>query len=180
MKIACIGSRETTPELETKMEEIGAAIVSRGWYLGSGNARGSDAAYARGANRVDPTKVILYVVDARHNPQFIVKGNHVVTTTEREWERLAAQHHPGYLRMKPYVQGLMNRNAGIVRNADAVIAFLNRNATGFGGTGHGWRIAGTLEIPRLDISLPKNLARVTEFLDGVVKLHTSGPDQIRQ
>lgn len=163
-KIACIGSRDIPPDVEAKMEAIGEYIAQRGWYLGSGNALGADAAYARGANRVDPSKVIIYLPFPSYNRELIVPGNHIVNDTQPEWERLAAQHHPRFPLLTRGAKAMMVRNAGIVRNADFVIAYLNRTKIGGGGTGHGWRIAGELGIPRLDISIPKNLERAIEEL----------------
>lgn len=164
MKIACIGSREINPQIESEMEHIGEFIARQGWWLASGNAIGSDQAYARGANRVNPTKVILYLPWSTYEDQAIVEGNQVLESPKPEWEELAARHHPRYPLLGQGAQKMMVRNAGIVRNADAVIAYLNRRKIGGGGTGHGARIASALEIPLLDISLPKNLAHAIEFL----------------
>lgn len=164
MKIACIGSRDISPEIEKKMEAIGEFIASKGWWLGSGNALGSDAAYARGANRIDPKRVILYLPWSTYNKELIVAGNRLCVETQPEWENLAARHHPRYPLLGQGVKAMMIRNAGIVRNADAVIAYLNRTKIGGGGTGHGWRIAEALGIPHLDVSLPRNMENAIKFL----------------
>lgn len=37
-------------------------------------------------------------------------------------------------------------------NSEVTLAYLNHKATGFGGTGHGWRIAGELKQLRMDVS----------------------------
>jgi len=46
----------------------------------------------------------------------------------------------------------MYRNASIIMSSNYVFAYLNHEVAGQGGTGHGWRMAGALGIPRLDLA----------------------------
>lgn len=164
-RIACIGSREISGKTEKLMESIGEFIIQQGWYVSSGNAIGSDAAYARGANRIDPTHVILYLPKPNVNKELIVEGNRVSTKQPQEWVDVARNHHDRFDKLDPYVQKLMARNAGIVLRATKVIAYLNPNKPWGGGTGHGWRIAKTYNIPRLDLSEKEyTLQEVSEWL----------------
>lgn len=166
IRVACIGSRETTPEIEAVMEKIGRMIVRRGGYISSGNALGADAAYARGANEIDPTHVILYLPWSTYNDELIVEGNRVTWEEKPEWVVVAERHHPRFAYLKRGAKAMMIRNAGILSRANACIALLNPNKIGGGGTGHGWRIAGEMGIPRMDLGSSSCTARaLQDFLE---------------
>jgi hypothetical protein len=172
MRIACIGSREITPELSGKLANIGRLIAQRGWFISSGNADGSDCSYARGANEIDPAKVIIYLPWKNYNPQYIVKGNLVTSDIKPEWIEPARRHHAIYDSLGQGVQKLMCRNIGILWKADACIAVLNHAKKGYGGTGQGWRYATELGIPKLDVSVLflKQIEEVTErFLNSLTE-----------
>lgn len=152
IRVACIGSREISPWAEGMMEKIGEILVLNGAYIATGNALGSDAAYARGANRIDPTHVIIYLPWKTYNKEFLVEGNRITWDENPEWEFVARAHHPVFDQLKKGARSMMIRNAGILSKANACIAFLNHAKEGGGGTGHGWRISNTMGIPRFDIS----------------------------
>lgn len=163
MRIACIGSRDISDETEKLLIEIGKFIAFKDWTIVSGNALGSDASYAKGANLVDPTKVWLHLPWPSYNSGLIVRGN-VIRPHNPQDSILAEKHHPAYPNLSQGVKKLMDRNAGILLDSDAVLAVLNPKKMGGGGTGHGWRIAGALGIPRLDLNGQK-LEDVFEFLE---------------
>jgi len=152
VRIACIGSRDISAWSGAIMEKIGEVIVLAGGYVTTGNAIGSDAAFARGGNRVNPSHVILYLPWKTYNEELIVEKNLVTWQDNPEWEFMARAHHPVYDQLSKGAKQMMNRNAGILSRANACIAFLNHSKQGFGGTGHGWRISGTMGIPRFDLS----------------------------
>ena len=166
MRIACIGSRNIKDSEKhlNVCRFVGAIIAGKGWYVASGNAEGADHAYAEGANIVNPRQVILYLPEENHFPQHIVEGNRVTSDIQDSWRIIAKQHHPAYDKLKPYVQRLMDRNAGILSRAEKCIAWLNHDKPGFGGTGHGWRIAADMKIPRLDLSCIKSFEEIKNFL----------------
>lgn len=171
IKIACIGSRDVSPDAIRLMEQIGAYLASNNYQVATGNAVGSDQAFARGANSIDAERVSLYLPWKTYEKSAIVLGNQIMAFSKEDEAtdtRLAAAHHPAWAYLTPGVHKLMVRNAGIVRNSSAVLAWLNHNKKGFGGTGHGWRIAEALNIPRLDIS-DASLETVIEFLNNIVK-----------
>ena len=149
-RIACIGSREISSELSGHLANIGRLIAQKGWFVSSGNADGSDCSFARGANAIDPTKVILYLPWRKYNDQNIVAGNRVTWEIKPEWVEPARRNHAIYDSLGQGVQKLMCRNIGILWKADACLAVLNHSKKGLGGTGQGWRYAG---------SFPKALTR---------------------
>lgn len=164
MRIAAIGSRKITPEQRELFVNIGKFIVSGGDYISSGNAEGSDEAFATGGSLIDPKRVIIYLPWANYNTYFLHKNNNILTSPKNEWFDLTAPFHPGWNNLTQGVKRLMARNYGIVYKADKVIAFLNHKKPGGGGTGQGWRIAESLNIPRLDLN-NKSFDEVAEFLE---------------
>jgi len=174
MRVACIGSREIPTETALLMQQIGEMLAQKGHSVASGNAMGSDEAYARGANQVDPKRVLLYLPWASYNKELIVQGNEIHLEEAKEWEPLAEKHHPAWMWLSQGARRMMIRNVGIVMQSDRVIAYLNHNKTGGGGTGHGWRVAGALKIPRIDLSVKQyTLEEIKQFIQG----STDGKDE---
>lgn len=170
MKIACIGSRDIDEATFQKLKKIGRFIAKKGWEINSGNADGSDFAFQSGANEVDPNLVNVYMPWKTYNLQHLAPGNNVKFDVEPEWSKLARLHHPKYSVLKDSVKALMDRNAGIVMDSDRVLAFLNHDRVGAGGTRHGWNCAGGLNLLRFDVStLTKGVLveEVFEWLEAV-------------
>ena len=164
MKIACIGSRDISLEKSTELEKLGEAIASNGWIIASGNALGADAAYARGANKVNPALVHLYLPWRSYNKELIHPDNELVLECRSGWKDIARRHHPLYEKLSQGVKKMMDRNAGIVIGSSLVLAVLNHKATGFGGTGHGWRVATELKIPRVDLSHDFDIDEIIAYI----------------
>lgn len=164
INIACIGSRETTEEQRILFGKIGAFIVSNGWKVITGNAKGSDQAFAEGGNQINPKLVTLCLPWASYEKQAIVLGNKIVKDPYKDWFEPAALYHPNWANLPNSVRCLMARNYGIVSNSHKVIALLNNKKLGGGGTGHGWRVAEGLGIPRLDLN-NKSFEEVIGFLE---------------
>lgn len=163
MRIACIGSRDITPLQEELFEAIGEWIVSEGHYISSGAADGSDASFMIGGNKVAPERVIAYLPWPKYNNQYIHPGNRVLYQPYPQWEELSKPFHGAWDKLSQGARKLMARNWGIVHRADKVIALLNHRKPGGGGTGQGWRIAGHLNIPRLDLN-DKSFDEVVDFI----------------
>lgn len=152
-KIACIGKRQITYEEGAVLEDIGKLVVISDCILASGNAEGSDQAYARGGNIVDPGRVHLYLPWYNSHRSAIVEGNETFlpVAASEDTRQLAIRCHPAWAHFTATVKDLMVRNAMIVEGSALVIAFPSRKAGG-GGTGHGMRVAEHLMIPRLDLT----------------------------
>jgi hypothetical protein len=167
-KISCIGSREVGQDKVLLMEHIGEYIAQRGFFIGTGNAKGSDQAFSRGANRVDPGQVVLYLPWSSYESQAIDALNKIMVPTqiqEERWKQVAARNHPAWDHLSAGARKMMVRNAGIIIGSKAVVACMSHKKNGGGGTGHGWRIAEELGIPKIDISGDISLSQVTDFLD---------------
>lgn len=164
MNIACVGSRDITDEMRKNLIEIGKFIAFKGWNVVSGNALGADSAYAEGANQVDESKVWLHLPWRTYNKELIKPGN-IIRPFKSEWCELARRHHPIYDTLTFGAKKMMDRNAGIMIDSDVALAVLNHSRVGWGGTWHGWNVAGELGKPRFDLTKMKSLEEVFEFLE---------------
>ena len=149
-KIACIGTRDISDDMRNKLELFGKMIVMRGYELHTGNAIGSDAAFAAGGNRL-PQQVHLHLPWSSYNAGLINPQNVLHVAHSSAMATLAASCHPAYAACSQGTKKLLTRNASIVNAADVVVYFLNDSRPGGGGTGHGVRIASTLNKPLLQI-----------------------------
>lgn len=149
------------------MFSIGATLVENGHMLASGNAHGSDAAWAAGGNSVDAKQVILYLPWPTYNNEYIIKGNKVAFRPFHEWFGPASQFHGGWDNLGQGGKKLMARNYGIVHKADAVLAYLNHNKRSGGGTGHGWRVAEHFKIPRFNVAKEPSEIAILNFIKQV-------------
>ncbi len=163
--IACIGSRETPPDVLKWMEKTGAAIVKAGYHVVSGNAVGADQAWVRGANSVDPTKVRLclpwlsYETAAIH-PQNAVTILDEETPRSRRYFDRAEAVHDAWRQMTPGGQRLHARNAMIVEGALAVFGYNSG-----GGTHSAFKIAELLGITTYNVRNPSVRLGVMEIIE---------------
>jgi hypothetical protein len=148
-KIAAIGTRELPAYQVPLLESAGMYYVQQGYEIHTGNAKGSDQAFAQGANCVDPSKVHLYLPWTGYEQRAILDGNilHFAHEASIELVRLAERCHPNWRRLPQEIRVLMVRNTMIVFGSSLVIAVPNRAKEGYGGTGHGMRVAIELDIP---------------------------------
>ena len=163
--VACIGRRQITPEQRDSLEMIGAWVLEAGFLLSTGNAPGSDQAFARGANRIDPHRVVLHLPWPRFESDSICKGNRVLVAGEcRKYASVAETHHPAWSRLSQGARKLMTRNVSIVDSVVAVIALPNPERAGDGGTGQGMRVARAAGIPVIDLARRLNLELLGKLL----------------
>lgn len=143
-KIACVGSREISEAVAALLRSIGAEIVSRGWELHSGNANGSDAAFAIGGN-ARPELVHLHLPWSSYNAEQVVAGNVLHNALDEQLMQLAKSAHPVWSHLRQGSKKLMTRNASIVQTSHVVVAF--QKSEGSGGTAHSLRVASALGRP---------------------------------
>lgn len=165
MRVACIGTRNIDENTRLWLMEIGRNIITHGHSVLSGNAVGSDQAYADGAKEIDPSKITLFLPWSNYNEEAIPPGSMVVRNPLPIWKPISERNHPVYEKLKRGAKSLMDRNAGIVSCCDILMAV----RTGSGGTEHGWSIGGELLKPRLDLSTvvmdDSGLAEVVEWIE---------------
>jgi hypothetical protein len=154
---AGIGSRKTPPDVLAGMEKLGEVLCHQGWWLRTGNAPGADQAFARGAGKVDPGKVVLYLPWPRYEAGSVVPGNHVVSGPTDEAIGLAVDRFDWLRRVSQGVQKLQGRNMHQVYGTNLdwpvhmVLCWMpGEQATG--GTGYAWTAAGwRRDVVRLNL-----------------------------
>lgn len=161
--IACIGSRSLSENQIQVCEKIGEWIVHQGHTLHSGNAPGADQAYARGGNRIDPSRVYLHLPWPNFERQAIHRDNVVRTVEDLSsaerltFSTLATQYHGAYSRLSQGAKKLIVRNGMIVLPngpVDLVIALPGDYyyKPHGGGTGQGMRLAQAHNIDLFNIA----------------------------
>jgi len=163
-RVACIGTRNIDDDERVILERIGAHLVSRGYLVSTGNAIGSDQAFARGGNSIDPRHVELWLPWKRYERGSVVPGNTVHDhPLNRESYDIAGMHHSLWHTLNHGVKRLMARNVDIVRGCILVIALPGKNK--MGGTGHGMRVSKGLGIPVRNIRNKDEMNRVLRQME---------------
>ena len=152
---AGIGARSTPQGVLADMTRIAQWLCRTGWRLHSGGANGADQAFADGAT---PDTRTLYLPWPGYNGH---AGPDCRTLTPGERESaltLAARVHPAWSKCSRGVRALHARNAAIVLGpgldnpVDAIVAW-SPGGRMVGGTGIALRMAGTADIPVLNLAL---------------------------
>jgi len=94
-KIGCVGSRDISEQVARLLQDIGKEIVARGWELHSGNANGSDYAFATGGNS-KPELVHLHLPWASYNAEQVVAGNVLHNYVDEHLVGIAKAAHPAW------------------------------------------------------------------------------------
>lgn len=154
-KVACIGSRDLSEGALEFCTQLARRLVVAGdgeVFVGSGNARGADQAFARGVNEIDPTLLVLYLPWPGYEREAVVPGNRVrVPPWPAGFEEAAAATHGAWDRLTRGPQALHTRNMAIIADASLCVAWPGTTKWG-GGTGTGMRRARALGIPLVDLS----------------------------
>jgi hypothetical protein len=145
-KIACVGSRDISEQVARLLQGIGKEIVARGWELHSGNANGSDYAFATGGSG-KPELVHLHLPWASYNAEQVVAGNVLHHHVNEQLVKIAKAAHPAWNYLGQGSKKLLTRNASIVLSSDVVVAF--QVSPGKGGTAHSIRVASDLSRPTI-------------------------------
>lgn len=163
-RVACVGRRDLSERTAELLHRIGQQLAAQGRTIVSGNATGSDQAYAAGANAVKPTLVELWLPWPGFERTAIVIGNVVRICEQARCFEIAAAHHPAWDRLSQGARRLFARNVGIVEGADIVLALPNHQKPGGGGTGHAMRLARAMEKRVVDLATEEGLREVRRFV----------------
>jgi hypothetical protein len=155
--VACIGTRRIKIEDEIKCAKLGAALAAEGVTVTSGNAFGSDQAFGQGVNKIDPSKLMLYLPWSRYERDAVRAGNIIAQFPSPQdtprWYAIAEENHPAWGNCTDAVRRLHARNSGIIAGPPRVSCVLaQRGADHKGGTEQGIRIALSLGIRVIDVS----------------------------
>lgn len=130
LSIACVGTRKPTNRALKWMEEMGAEIGRGGYRIVTGNAPGSDQAWARGGNSVDAGRVLLVIPWKNFERKAIEKGNDVLSFSDDilgpdfdEALARAQRLHPRWEACSTGARLLHGRNVIIARKASLMVGY---------------------------------------------------------
>lgn len=152
-----VGSRKTPLDILSLMTRVAQKLSGLGYCLRSGGAVGADSAFEKGAVRSE----IYY---ARHSTKAA--------------EAIAAEFHPVWNRLSPYVRQLHGRNAFQVLGSDlrspseflvcwtqdGCISHSSRSVR-TGGTGTAISIANANGVTVFNLARPEHRARLERFVE---------------
>lgn len=187
--IALEGSREVPEDVALLMEQVARRLVAAvpNLIVRSGNAEGSDLAWAKGVNAVNPERLELFVPQTKPPKRNIVAGNRVVTLTdvaEDFMEYATALSCDNYLsidgrlkgkaaweKLRPWQKKYLVRDVfkvtGVPLGGEAAsitnlaLLYINSSKKNGGGTGHTKRICESLGVPVIEREVWKHY--VTEI-----------------
>lgn len=176
-KYAGVGARKTPKDILELMTGFAIELAKRGFLLRSGNCDGADAAFAEGANSINPKLVELHLPWKKYHNERIIDGNTIkVTGFKEEIREFSSQHHPNWEGCNKLVRALHARNATIILGeklddpVDFCICWTPDSST-FGGTGQAIRICDAFSIPIINLSSDSFAVEFEGALHEVVKLH---------
>jgi hypothetical protein len=167
------GSRDVPLEVQGRMEALAANLMRTFPELigRSGNAEGSDQAWARGVNAVDPKRLQLVLPVPNYKSAAIETGNEVMALQEappqdyQTARRLTREHyaygnhHGGHVydRLPTFKQTYLDRDAlkvlgasdysGRRMKATVALFYINPARKNGGGTGHTLRLCEAEKVP---------------------------------
>jgi hypothetical protein len=163
---AGMGSRETPAQALHWMTSIAVQLAETGWKLRSGNARGADQAFQRGA----PTSgKEIHLPWNGYNHGMTNNPSYIVPTPTKQMVEIAAAHHPAWDRLTDTVKMFMLRNTSIVLGADLLspvkmVICWTPGAQLKGGTAHAMRIASTFQIPVFNLASQEDQTRLCNYV----------------
>ncbi len=147
---AGIGSRKTPPDVEARMEDIGAKMARAGMILRSGAAESADSSFERGCDAAGGKKEIFLPW-----PGFNGRKSEFVGVTD-EMIALAKKYHPAWDKLGQGGEKLQARNGPQMLGWDlktpsrAVVCWTPKGEI-TGGTGQALRIAADLGVPVINL-----------------------------
>ena len=167
------GSRNAPAEILSKMEQLAAHLMRTfpSLIARTGNAEGSDQAWARGVNRIDPKRLQLVLPVPHYKESSIAAANEVAvlqevppedygaakTLTREHYEYGSSKGPAAYDPLPPFKKTYLDRDAlkvlghtnylGKRQKATTALFYLDPNKRNGGGTGHTLRLCEALHVP---------------------------------
>ena len=167
------GSRNAPAEILSKMEQLAAHLMRTfpSLIARTGNAEGSDQAWARGVNRIDPKRLQLVLPVPHYKAESIAAANEVAVLQEvppedygaakaltREHYEYGSSRGPAaYDPLSPFKKTYLDRDAlkvlghtnysGKRQKATTALFYLDPNKRSGGGTGHTLRLCEAQRVP---------------------------------
>jgi hypothetical protein len=170
-----IGSRETPPEMLTRMRELAAKLAGGGWVLRSGAAPGADSAFEAGAPENLREIYLPWDGFQRSSSPLVIRSLPVF----EQAMAIASEHHPAWSRLSRPSRLLMARNACQVLGThlnepsrflvcwapQPVLDTQGRVKNALGGSGLAIRLAYAHGVPVFHLGIDKHLQRIEAFLN---------------
>ena len=166
---AGVGSREAPEEVLVVLEELGRILAERGWLLRSGNARGADQAFAKGAGAVSPELVEIFLSWPGYEKEAILPGCRVHGSPGKESREMASRYHSGWDICASGARALHGRNVEIILgpSLDSPVSLVLCWTAGGkvrGGTAMGIHVARAGAIPLVNLGTSAGM----EFAGGLI------------
>jgi hypothetical protein len=167
------GSRNAPDEIQSKMEQLAAHLMRTfpSLIARTGNAEGSDQAWARGVNRIDPKRLQLVLPVPHYKTESVAAANEVAVLqevppedygaakalTREHYEYGSSKGAAAYDPLPPFKKTYLDRDAlkvlghtnysGRRQKATVALFYLNPNKKNGGGTGHTLRLCEAQRVP---------------------------------
>jgi hypothetical protein len=167
---AGIGSRETPAHMLEIMSSVAHQLSEKDWLLRSGNAKGADQAFQRGAP--SHLKEVHLPWDGYNNGR-ASNSCMIIPKPVGEVLEIAATHHPAWDKLSSTAKLFMIRNTTIVLGEDLLspvkmVVCWTPNGKVEGGTGHAMRLAASKGIPIFNLHSPEDQVALSSFV-GIIE-----------
>lgn len=162
MTYSGIGSRETPPDILSKIEQIASYFASLGWILRSGAADGADYAFEKGCDKNNGRKEIYL-------PWRGFNGHPSRLLYTEDAREMASMIHPGWMWLKDGARSLHARNCHQVLGwdlktpSDFVVCWTQDGAFR-GGTATALTIARKNNIPIFNLGINGDLEKLRSWV----------------
>ena len=167
------GSRNAPATIQARMEQLAAHLMRTfpSLIARTGNAEGSDQAWARGVNRIDPKRLQLVLPVPHYKAESIAAANEVAVLqevppedygpakalTREHYEYGSSKGPAAYDPLPPFKKTYLDRDAlkvlghtnysGRRQKATTALFYLDPNKSNGGGTGHTLRLCEAQRVP---------------------------------
>lgn len=171
---AGIGSRKTPSNIIKIMERVGEFLATKGYTLRSGAAKGADAAFERGCDRVEGDKEIYLPWERfeNHSSKLYFKKSPIKEMKEKAF-KLSEKYHPSWDNCSYGAKCLLARDAFQVLGSDlkSPVRFVVcwtpsvwKPGTKAGGTSQALRIAYDKDIRIFNLCDENELSNVVDHI----------------
>lgn len=184
-----VGSRETPPEIQQVMVDLGYTLADMGWVLRSGHAEGADSAFERGVQQWFMDNVEIHNIDDVEPPMEIylpyngfcgakAEGIHYILPNEFNnydvAKRIASRIHPAWNNCSDFAKNAHSRNVYQVlgmelKEPSKMLVCWAKPSNKFGnvqgGTGTAVALANECDIPVYNLYNEFTLNKILKFLE---------------
>lgn len=169
MIYAGIGSRETPEPFCKIMRKIGRTFGSRGMILRSGNARGADESFIRGAMEVGGKMEVYLPCVGFGTIKPAQDDDRFVNIIPKGAFNIAENFHPRWNSLSDFAKRLMARNVLQVLGQDLnspvdFVVCYTHDGLASGGTGQALRIAESYNIPIFNLNIQKDFQDLKPYI----------------